>query len=82
MKLLIALLAATVDAANLRKGGKAQEPSRDSRRLAGHGGHDDGDCHDDPEWCVGSVLAEAAYRRTRISVDLSLDWTRLAANTS
>ena len=41
MKLLIALLVASVDAANLR----ASE-----RRLAGHGGHDDGDCHDDPEW--------------------------------
>jgi hypothetical protein len=38
MKLLIALLVASVDAAYLRKGGKA-EPSR---RLAGHGGdHDD-----------------------------------------
>ena len=38
MKLLIALLVASVDAANLR----ASE-----RRLAGHGGHADGD---DPEW--------------------------------
>ena len=36
--LLIALVAASVDAANLR----ASE-----RRLAGHGGHADGD---DPEW--------------------------------
>jgi len=45
MKLLVALLV-SVDAANLR----ASE-----RRLAGHGGHDDGDCHDDPEWCVGGV---------------------------
>ena len=39
MKLIIALLAASADAAYLRKGGKA-EPSR---RLAGHGGdHDNG----------------------------------------
>ena len=38
MKLLIALLVVSVDAANLR----ASE-----RRLAGHGGHADGD---DPEW--------------------------------
>ena len=34
--LLIALVAASADAANLR--------ASDSRRLAGHGGHDDGDC--------------------------------------
>ena len=39
MKLIIALLAVSVDAAYLRKGGKA-EPSR---RLAGHSGdHDNG----------------------------------------
>ena len=34
--LLIALAAASADAAYLR--------ASDSRRLAGHGGHDDGDC--------------------------------------
>ena len=49
---LIIALAASVDAAYLR--------ASDSRRLAGHGGHDDGDCHDDPEWRVGGVLALAA----------------------
>ena len=49
--LLIALVAASVDAANLR--------ASESRRLAGHGGHDDGDCHDDPEWCVLGVLNRA-----------------------
>ena len=38
MKLLVALLVASVDAANLRVS---------ERRLAGHGGHADGD---DPEW--------------------------------
>jgi len=37
--LLIALVAASADAANLR--------ASESRRLAGHGGHADGD---DPEW--------------------------------
>ena len=46
---LIIALAASADAAYLRA-------SSEGRRLAGHGGHDDGDCHDDPEWCVGGVL--------------------------
>ncbi len=45
-KLLIALLAANGDAAYLR--------ASEGRRLAGHGGHDDGDCHDDPAWRVGA----------------------------
>ena len=55
--LLIALVAASADAANLR----ASEP----RRLAGHGGHDDGDCHDDPEWCIDSVLNRASTASRR-----------------
>ena len=49
---LIIALAASADAAYLRV-------SSEGRRLAGHGGHDDGDCHDDPEWCVYSVLNRA-----------------------
>ena len=65
-KLLIALLAVSVDAAYLRKGGKA-EPSR---RLAGHGGdHDDngslGGCTNDPDWCVSGVLNRALSTRRR-----------------
>ena len=47
-KLLIALLAASADAAYLR--------ASESRRLEGHGGdHDDngslGGCTNDPDWC-------------------------------
>ena len=72
-KLLIALVAASADAANLR--------ASESRRLAGHGGHDDGDCHDDPEWCAGGVLNRAldasTASRTRAAHDAGT--TRTAA---
>ena len=60
--LLIALVAASADAANLR--------ASESRRLAGHGGdHDDngslGGCTNDPDWCVSGVLNRALSTRRR-----------------
>ena len=53
-KLLIALVAASADAANLR--------ASESRRLAGHGGHDDGDCHDDRPSSMSGGRARTANR--------------------
>ena len=77
---LIIALAASADAAYLRA-------SSEGRRLAGHGGHDDGDCHDDPEWRVGGVLnraldASTASRTKRRSPAHDAGTTRTAAPTT
>ncbi len=72
--LLIALAAASADAANLR--------ASESRRLAGHGGHDDGDCHDDPEWCVGGVLNRALDASTVAAPTHHAGTTRTAVRTT
>ena len=76
---LIIALAASVDAAYLRA-------SSEGRRLAGHGGHDDGDCADDPEWRVDSVLNRAldasTASDTRRSPAHDAGTTRTAAPTT
>ena len=72
--LLIALAAASADAANLR--------ASESRRLAGHGGHDDGDCADDPQWCASGVLNREARERVKSFAKVKPDRGKLANTTS
>ena len=68
-KLLIALVAASADAAYLRA-------SSEGRRLAGHGGHDDGDCAEmsgELHWEVICLI------RTRTGPQAPRGWPRRAS---